>query len=186
MLPPTSPPLRRLASSACALALFALFALPARADEQGEINRLAAAGQTTEALARLDKLLAQRPRDPQLRFQKGVLLAETQHAAEARDIFVKLTSDYPEIPEPHNNLAVLYAAAGEYDKARAALDAALRANPNYAVAHQNMGDIHAQLARQSYLRALQLDPSNAAVPPKLSLLRELIKPAAAAASRPTP
>jgi tetratricopeptide (TPR) repeat protein len=163
-----------------------VFALPARADEHGEINRLAAAGQTTEALARLDKLLAQQPRDPQLRFQKGVILAETQHPGEAREIFAKLTADYPEIPEPHNNLAVLYAAAGEYEQARAALDAALRANPNYAVAHQNMGDIYAQLARQSYQRALQLDPSNGAVPPKLALLRELIKPAAPAASRPAP
>ena len=160
-------------------------AFPALADEQGEINRLAAAGQTAEALTRLDRLLADKPRDPRLRFQKGVILSETQHASEAQEIFAQLAADYPEIPEPHNNLAVLYAAAGEYDKARAALDAALRANPNYAVAHQNMGDIHAQLARQSYQRALQLDPSNAAVPPKLALLRELVKPAGAA-SRPTP
>ena len=159
--------------------------MPLHADEQGEINRLAAAGQTAEALTRLDRLLAERPRDPQLRFQKGVILAESQQAPEAKDIFAKLTADYPEIPEPHNNLAVLYAASGEYEKARAALDAALRANPNYAVAHQNMGDIYAQLARQSYLRALQLDPNNAAVPPKLALLRELVKPAGAA-SRPTP
>jgi Flp pilus assembly protein TadD len=156
--------------------------MSARADEQAEINRLAAAGQNTEALARLERLLAQKPRDPQLRFQKGVLLAETQHAGEAKEIFAKLAADYPEIPEPHNNLAVLYAASGDYDNARAALEAALRANPNYAVAHQNLGDVYVQLARLQYQRTLQLDPSNAAVPPKLALLRDVVKPAAPIAS----
>jgi tetratricopeptide (TPR) repeat protein len=40
-------------------------------------------------------------------------------------VFTKLTDDYPELPEPYNNLAVLYAAAGQYDKARAALEMAI-------------------------------------------------------------
>jgi Flp pilus assembly protein TadD len=182
MVPPPPSLYRRLAALVVGVTVSAAACLPAKADEQSEINRLVAAGQTADALARLDRLLEQRPRDPQLRFQKGVILAETQHPGEAKEIFAKLTADYPEIPEPHNNLAVLYAASGEYDKARAALDAALRANPNYAVAHQNMGDIYAQLARLSYTKALQLDPSNAAVPPKLALLREMVKPAAAASA----
>jgi len=158
----------------------------AQADEQAELDRLAAAGEHAQALARVDKLLEQRPRDAQLRFRKGVLLAEVQRPAEAMDVFAKLAADYPEIPEPHNNLAVLHAAAGDYDQARAALDAALRANPDYAVAHQNLGDIHAQLARRSYARALQLDPSNPVVPPKLALLRQLVTPAAPTAPRPSP
>jgi len=186
MSPPLTPPLFRLAAcafTACAIAASA----PARADEQGEINRLAGAGQTSEALARLDRLLDERPRDAQLRFQKGVILAESQRPREAMEVFSKLADDYPEIPEPHNNLGVLYAAAGDYERARVALDAALRANPNYAVAHRNMGDILAQLARQEYTRALQLDPSNTAVPPKLALLREIIKPVTPAmAPRTTP
>ncbi|HEX6363326.1 MAG TPA: tetratricopeptide repeat protein [Albitalea sp.] len=178
-----SPSLCTVTRRLAALLLVAVAAGAARADEQGEIDRLAATGQHAEALARVERLLAQRPRDPQLRFRKGVLLAETQQPAAAIDVFARLATDYPEIPEPHNNLAVLYAAAGHYDKARAALDAALRANPNYAVAHQNMGDIHAQLARQSYERALQLDPSNTAVPPKLELLARIVTPTAA---RPAP
>ena len=162
--------------AALALACGAAVAAPVPSQEQAEINRLVAAGQPAEALARVERLLAQQPRDPQLRFQKGVLLAEMQRRADAIAVFTQLTVDYPEIPEPYNNLAVLYAAAGEYDKARANLDAAIRANPNYAVAHQNLGDVYAQLARLSYSKALQLEPSNAAVPPKLALLREIIKP----------
>lgn len=181
-----SSPLQRFVRALAASALCCAAAVAFAADEPGEINRLAAAGEVTEALSRLDRLLAERPRDPQLRFQKGVILAEARRSAEARQIFSQLTVEYPEIPEPHNNLAVLLAAQGDYEKARAALDAALRANPDYAVAHQNLGDIYAQLARLSYTQALRLDPSNAALPPKLALLRELVKPAGAAAPRTTP
>jgi Flp pilus assembly protein TadD len=166
---------RRLA--ALTVVAFAVIG-PAHADERAEIERLAAAGQRAEALERLQRLLEQRPRDPQLRFRQGVLLVESGRPAEAIDVFTRLADDYPEIPEPHNNLAVLHAAAGEYEKARAALDAALRAHPGYALAHQNMGDIHAQLARQSYQRALQLDAANTSVLPKLELLRRIVEPSA--------
>ncbi|MBC7731627.1 MAG: hypothetical protein H7306_06970, partial [Bacteriovorax sp.] len=42
-------------------------------------------------------------------------------------------------------------------------------------AHENLGDVHAALAGQSYARALQLEPKNVTVPPKLALVRELYK-----------
>ena len=176
------PPLSRVAGllALCGAALVGT----SRADDASEINRLFAAGQRTEAFERLDKLLATKPRDPQLRFQKGVMLAETQRRTEAASIFNQLIVDYPEMPEPYNNLAVIYAAQGDYDKARASLEAAVRASPNYAVAHQNLGDVYAQLARSSYSQALQIDPSNAAIPPKLALLREMIKPIPASATVP--
>jgi len=176
------PPLFRVAAllALCCAAL----AGTARADEASEINRLFAAGQTSEAFGRLDKLLAAKPRDPQLRFQKGVMLAETLRRAEAAGIFNQLIVDYPEMPEPYNNLAVIYAAQGDYDKARASLEAAVRANPSYAVAQQNLGDIYAQLARSAYSRALQLDPANPAIPAKLELLRELAKRSPAPATEP--
>jgi tetratricopeptide (TPR) repeat protein len=148
---------------------------PAFADDASEINRLFSAGQVSEALTKLDTLIAARPRDPQLRFQKGVLLAEAKRRDEAAAVFTQLTIDFPEIPEPYNNLAVIYAAQSEYDRARAALEAAIRAKSDYAVAHQNLGDVYAQLAKISYTRALQLDPSSTAIGPKLSVLRDLVK-----------
>jgi len=154
---------------------WAALAGPARADDASEINRLFSAGQATEAFTKLDALIAARPRDPQLRFQKGVLLTEAKRLAEAESVFVQLTIDFPEIPEPYNNLAVIYAAQGEYDKARAALEAAIRAKPDYAVAYQNLGDVYAQLALASYSRALKLDPANTTISPKLAQLRELVK-----------
>ncbi len=90
--------------------------------------------------------------------------------------FTKLTEDYPELPEPYNNLAVLYAGQGQYDKARMALEMAIRTNPSYSTAHENIGDVYARLASQAYNKALQLDSSNMAVPPKLALIREVFKP----------
>jgi Flp pilus assembly protein TadD len=173
-------PIRRLIGLvAVSLAAFAMNAQAA--DDASEINRLFAAGQAKEAFAKLDALIAAKPRDPAWRFQKGVLLSESQRRDEAAAVFSQLTVDYPDIPEPYNNLAVIYAAQGDYERARASLDAAIRAKPDYAVAHLNLGDVYAQLARSSYLRAQKLDPANTVIPAKLSLIRELVKPAPAAA-----
>jgi tetratricopeptide (TPR) repeat protein len=145
------------------------------ADEVSEVNQLVKAGQITEAATRLDQFLAAKPKDPQLRFLKGVLLADGKHTADAIAVFTLLSEDYPELPEPYNNLAVLYAAQGRYDKARLALEAAVRGNPGYATAYENLGDVYARLAAQAYSRALALDDNNAALPPKLALLRTLFK-----------
>lgn len=117
------------------------------------------AGQATEAFSRLEQLIKAHPKSARLRFLKGVLLTDSARPGEAQSIFLQLTADYPELPEPYNNLAVLYASQGDYDRARAALEAALRASPGYAVAHQNLGDVYVQLARQSYTEAQRLDPS---------------------------
>ena len=96
-----------------------------------------------------------------------------------------LTEDFPELPEPHNNLAALYAASGDFDKARTSLAETLRLNPGYAAAHENLGDVYARLAEQSYQRALRLEPASRTLPPKLRIVRELAatKPATETSSR---
>lgn len=151
----------------------ALLAAPAFADEAGDITKMIRAGQYPEALAKADATLAQRPKDAQVRFLKGVILTEQGKSADAIGIFTKLTDDYPDLPEPYNNLAVLYASSGQYEKARAALDMAIRTNPSYATAYENLGDIHAKLASQAYDKALQLDSANSTAKSKLTLLRSL-------------
>jgi Flp pilus assembly protein TadD len=147
-----------------------------RANDVTNIADLFRAGQQTEAMAKLDALLGDRSERPDLRFLKGTLLVETRRTDEALLVFQQLTEEFPELPEPYNNLAALYAARGDFEKARMALDGALRANPGFAMAHQNLGDVYAQLARLSYQRALKIEPGNAAIPPKLLLLRELTEP----------
>ena len=174
------------------LALTALVgtgAAQAQANDYAEITQLLKAGKAAEALTKADQRLSATPRDPQLRFLKGVAQADSGKPADAVATFTKLTEDYPELPEPYNNLAVLYANQNQLDTARTALELAIRTNPRYATAHENLGDIYAKLASQAYNKALQLDAANAtSVKPKLALIRELFsadiakgaKPAAAA------
>ncbi len=150
----------------------------AQADELIDVQRLHYAGQTAAALQLADRALQARPNDPQLRFMKGVMLADAQRSAEARAVFEKLNDDYPDLAEPYNNLAALYAQAGDYPRARATLEQALRTNPGYATAHENLGDVYVALAAQAYARALQLDATNTSAGPKLTLARQLMAPPA--------
>jgi len=144
------------------------------ADDYADITQLLKAGKAAEALTKADQRLAANPKDPQLRFLRGVAQADSGKQADAITTFTKLTEDYPELPEPYNNLAVLHANQNQLDKARTALEMAIRTNPSYATAHENLGDIYAKLASQAYNKALQLDANNAnSVKPKLALIREL-------------
>jgi Flp pilus assembly protein TadD/ketosteroid isomerase-like protein len=157
------------------LLIAALGAMPAHADNAADIARLAQSGKGDEALKRIDAILSRQPADAQMRFMKGVILSETR-PADAVAIFTRLTQDYPKLPEPYNNLAVLYAAAGQYEKARAALDKALRTSPAYATAFENLGDVHARLASQAYDKALQVEPAAVGAPvpvARLALVRSL-------------
>ncbi len=144
------------------------------ADDYADITQLLKAGKAGEALTKADQRLAANPRDPQLRFLRGVAQSDSGKPTDAIATFTKLTEEYPELPEPYNNLAVLYANQNQLDKARTALEMAIRTNPSYATAHENLGDIYAKLASQAYNKALQLDATNAnSVKPKLALIREL-------------
>ena len=166
-----------LASLPCIL-LFT-FGQPAHADELQDISKLYKQGQNDKALERLESYLTSRPKDAQGpkiaqgRFLKGLILAEQGKNAEAIQIFTRLTEEYPELPEPYNNLAVLYAAQGQYDKARQSLEMAIGTHPSYATAHENLGDIYAKMASQAYDKALKLDKGNVTAQAKLSLVKEL-------------
>lgn len=139
-----------------------------------EAEQLLRQKQPQQALEKIDAFLGQYPRDPQGRFFRGLILTELGRSAEATSVFLKLTEDYPELPEPYNNLAVLYAQQKQFDKAKTALEMAIRTHPSYAVAHENLGDIYARMATQAYDRALQLDSSNKAAQTKLNLIREMV------------
>jgi tetratricopeptide (TPR) repeat protein len=154
----------------------ALFTVPVHANDIDEVNQLLKAGKQAQALTKVEQSLSTKPRDPQLRFLKGVIQTEMGKPQDAIGTFNKLTEEYPELPEPYNNLAVLHASAGQFDKARAALEMAIRTNPSYSTAHENLGDIYANLASQAYSKALQLGGSSTSLQPKLTLIRELFAP----------
>ncbi len=159
-----------LGAGACAWA--------APADELREAQKLYGQQKLQPALDKVEAFLKTTPRDPQGRFLKGLVLTEQKRIPEAIQVFTALTEDFPELPEPYNNLAVLYASQGNYDKAKSALELAIHTHPSYATAHENLGDIYAQLASRAYDRALQLDKSNTTAQLKLAMVKELFGPKA--------
>ena len=165
--------LRRGLTALCAAVLCS--ALAARGDDLQDASKFLKAGQHAQALERVNKALKAKPRDPQARFLKGIIVTEQGNSKEAIEIFTRLTQDYPELPEPYNNLAVIYASQGQYEKARAALEQSIHTHPSYATAYENLGDVYAKLASQAYDKALQLDSSNSGAKNKLSLVRELVR-----------
>ena len=117
---------RRLILLSCIAASWPFSA--ARADAVSDVQALFRTGDKNLAFQRADEAIAANPRDARMRFVKGVMLAEAGRSAEAQAVFERLNEEFPELPEPHNNLAVLYAAQGEWQKARQAL-AEVRALP---------------------------------------------------------
>jgi tetratricopeptide (TPR) repeat protein len=161
--------IRRIALAAALLTGSHLaFAGPAE-----EAKSLLAQGQYGEALNKLDQHLSKNPQDASARFSRGLALVKLNRTNEAIKAFSDLTRDYPQLPEPYNNLAVIYAQQGDYEKARDALEAALATHPSYATAHENLGDIYAALAGAAYNRALLLDQGNQGVRNKLNLISQL-------------
>lgn len=191
---------------ACGLATLMILALqsgPVAAAPYDDASRLFKQGNFSAAMEKIDAAITANPRDARSRFLKGLILTEQNKPADAIGVFTSLTEDYPELPEPYNNLAVLYASQGQYDKARKSLEMAIRTHPSYAVAHENLGDVYAKMASEAYDKALQLDRSNAAAQTKLAMIKDLFsssvvpgkaggeqvetpEPAPASAAKPSP
>ena len=139
-----------------------------------EVTQMLRAGRIDAANARVDAMLARNPKDAQARFLKGLVLSDQGKVADAIAAFRALSDDYPELPEPYNNLASLYAASGQLELARIALESAIAANPSYAIAHDNLGDLYVRMAAQAYDRVLQIDRNNAATRAKAAAVRNAI------------
>ena len=176
----TSAPLPRprfRASSALRAAIFGLavgISTPLLAETLADVQRLIKQGQYPQALAAVDVYLGSSPDDVQASFLKGVIYGEMNKTDEAIAVYTKLTEDYPEFPEPYNNLAVLYASQKQYERARMALEMAIQAHPSYATAYENLGDLYAKLASQAYGKAVQLESASKSAKAKLALARDLV------------
>ena len=140
-------------------------------------------------MTKAEAYIKAKPKDPQMRF----LLASAQGAAgnteQAIDTLRALVSDFPELAEPHNNLAVIYASRGDYSLARTELETAISLNPNYATAFENLGDVYARLASQQYALSARAGGNAPRLAAKQRELAQVLgsaqaAPPAKAASRP--
>ena len=160
------------------------------ADDVSDVQAILATGKSAEGLKKVDQLLLAKPSDPRLQLQRGIALSMLNRQAEAIVVFQKLIESHPELPGPYNNLAVLYGNQGDYEKARQALELAIRTNPTYATAFQNLGDVYARLAGQAYKKALALDKSDGSLPLKLAVVQNVfeasVDPRAAKVVAPAP
>ena len=159
---------------AAVIASLMLASLPALADEIQDINLQFRKGELTGALDHANRYLANNPKNAQARFLKGLILGDLGKTNDAIEVLKGLTEDYPELPEPYNNLAVLYASQGRYEAARDALEMAIRSHPDYATAHENLGDIYAKMAAIEYGKVLALDSKNAAAQTRLRLIQNML------------
>ena len=127
-------------------------------------------GKKSEALVYINNYLKGNPNDPQMLFWKAKILNDSYIAIEKEEgfqLYITLSDNYPELAEPHNNLGVIYAAQGDYSKAMHYFELALRANPTYSIASENLADLYAQLAATHYKNAVEYDPSNKSARTKL-------------------
>lgn len=163
-------------------------AAPGLSPDLADAAKMIRDGQYAGAQAKLDAVLASDVRNPQARFLRGIVEADQGEVDAALSTFQGLTQDFPELPEPHNNLAVIFAQQGRYEDAKAALQQALAASPDYAIAHENLGDVYTRLAGGEYDKALALDKANKSAEAKLALVRELfaVPPSTTAPKLPVP
>ncbi len=129
-------------------------------------------GNSDLALNKVSEFLSTHPKDAQARLLKGVILVDLGKTAEAIQVFTAMTEEMPELPEPYNNLAVIYASQGDYEKARTLLELALHTHPSYGTSHENLADVYAKIATKSYEQALHNEKS-ASPKPKLMMLKSL-------------
>lgn len=140
-----------------------------------DVRKLLRQAKYPQALLLVNKTLATNPRDPQMRFWQGFIFEQLGQPDMALQVYLDLTREYPELAEPFNNLGVIYASKGDYPNAKAALDNALRANPNYAAAHENMGDLLVNMARQSYERSLSIEPKQRGISQKIEQIKPVLE-----------
>lgn len=147
--------------AALPLLVLTLGIAPAHATDLYDITQLYKKGKKEEALYQLDSYLTNLPKDSwgrnvtQARLLRGVLLSELGQRERALQVFTRLTLDYPDLPEAYNNLAVLYAAEGNYEAARDTLERGMRIDPAFSAMHANLGDIYAKLSERAYDATLQ-------------------------------
>ncbi len=141
-----------------------------------DIQKLLSQNRFQEALPKIESLLSNTPDDVELRFLHATTLSELDQPEKAINIYEAIISEYPTLPEPRNNLAVLYAKQQGFEKAEGALQSALNTHPSYATAHENLSDIYKALASVAYNKAFNDGKSTApaAAAPNLRLVTELL------------
>ncbi len=145
------------------------------ADATGEARALASQGNPEAALRRVEEGMAAEPRDVQLRFLRGVLLMDLRRDAEALAHFQQMGLEFPELPDPFNNIALLHARAQRLEEARVALETALRNDPGHRTARANLGQLYLMLAASTWEALAAQGPVEPQQQRRLDAVRTLLR-----------
>ncbi len=140
-----------------------------------DIYNLITSKKLPEAIVAIDKELGVNPRNVQLRFVRSRIQIEMGQIDLAKKSLLEITQQFPELPEPYNNLAVLEAQGGDLDQAKEYLELALKVQPSFATALENLGDVYTRLASRSYGKAVQLDRRLVESRRKMKLAEDILK-----------
>jgi Flp pilus assembly protein TadD len=176
-LPPRLPVCVGLLVAALTLAagLGAAPAVPAsRPEDHAAIRALLAGGDAAQALEQVDRVLAAQPRDAQLQFLRGVALMDLRRDEDSLAQFERTSQEFPELPDPLNNIALLRVRAGQLEQARQALEVALRNDPGHRTARANLGLVHLMLAAQAWQQLAASGPIDASLARRLEGVRALL------------
>ena len=157
--------------------LLVLFSASTRADVYSDVNRWVVAQEWVKAQNQAEQHLKSQPTDPQMRLLLSRIQDAQGQTPAAMDTLQGLTQSFPELAEPHNNLAALLARENRHADALISLQAAIKARPDYAIALENMGDVYAALASQSYGKALQITPNQRRIQAKQLTIDQMLKAA---------
>jgi tetratricopeptide (TPR) repeat protein len=152
-----------------------------------DIEKLVKAKKYPEAIDLINQALKKTPGNVQLRYVKARMQIEMRQWDAAKKTLIEITQQFPELPEPYNNLAALAANQGNWIEARDYLELALKLRPSYTVASANLGEVYIRLAAQAYDNAAkdavlnQRQYSNRA-----KALMEILKPSKKAAAPAAP
>ncbi len=129
-------------------------AAPTLAASPQALERLIAEGRFAAAASDGQALLEQQPKQLRVRFLTAYALQMSGQPESAIVLYEALIADYPELPEPRNNLAMIHLAAGDYDRASRLLVEAINTHPSYATAYDNLSRIYKAIASEAYRRAV--------------------------------
>ena len=149
--------------------------LGVRADMYTDVNALVQNGQWAQAQALAEARLKSAPTDPQMRLLQSHIQTGLGQTQAAMETLRGLTQSFPELAEPHNNLAALLVKENRHEEALASLQAALRARPDYALALENLGDLHLAMAAQAFARARLVTPAQTRLQTKQLAVEQVMR-----------
>ena len=126
----------------------------AAATSVAQLHELITQQRFVDAAATGEQLLRQNPLQPQTRFLTAYAHQMSSQTDRAVSLYQGLIEDHPQLPEPRNNLAMIYLAQGDYDRASQLLVDAPNTHSSYATAYDNLSQVYKGIASEAYRRAV--------------------------------